>query len=161
MNWWHAKGGTMQACSFLSGFGRILPKAAVVAGWLAAGSLFAANTLEVGGVLKKGQCLTSQDGRFKLVLQDDGNLCIRQVTNEKENHVWGSQVTFSGPGKAVLQPDHNLCVYADDSPTAKWTSDSQQRGRFEQGVRTYLIMQNDGNACIYSGDEAIWSARSR
>ena len=41
-------------------------------------SLFSKNTLEPGESLQRGESLTSPNGLYRLVLQDDGNLVLYQ-----------------------------------------------------------------------------------
>lgn len=106
--------------------------------------------LAPGQTLKRGEQLTSPNGRFKAVMQTDGNFVIY------------------GPGNSVLRPwmgagdtasmntDGNFVLYSGGHDT--WASDTAGNG----GAR--LLMQNDGNLVVYSapaaGNRALWESET-
>ena len=104
----------------------------------------------------RGTCpgtLKSQNTFYKVVMQNDGNLVVRNVDNGAE---WSSKTAGQGtaPYKLVMQDDGNLVIYDVDG-AATWNS-----GTAGQGTGPYrLVMQNDRNLVIYdSTDTALWSS---
>lgn len=93
-----------------------------------------------GGIAKMypGQSIATPDGRFRLILQTDGNLVLYSPTQV----LWstgtnGKQIAF-----LALQPDGNLVLY-DHSAQPLWASNTDRSGL------TRLIVQPDGNLVLY------------
>lgn len=102
------------------------------------------DTLAPGTTLEPGQFVVSADGKYRLIMQGDGNL----VAYGPAGAVWATYT--NGPNRrAVMQGDGNLVIY--EGSKALWNS---QTGGFA-GSR--LVMQTDGNVVIYEGSRAIWS----
>ncbi len=101
-------------------------------------------TLTTWQRLDRGQSLHSSDGRYKLLMQSDGNLVLRNASNSP---IWA---TNRAGQYAVLQGDGNLVVY-NSSGAAVWNSRTVGSG----GDR--LRVQNDGNLVLYDGSRAVWS----
>lgn len=104
----------------------------------------------------RGTCpgtLKSKNTFYKVVMQNDGNLVIRDVDDTAE---WSSKTAGQGtaPYKLVMQDDGNLVIYDADG-AATWNS-----GTAGQGTGPYrLVMQDDRNLVVYdSTDTAIWSS---
>jgi hypothetical protein len=95
--------------------------------------------LDQGGVLKANEELRSQDGRYRAVMQADGNFVVYGG-----RALWASNTMGHGGHYVILQDDHNLVVY-DHHRGAKWASGTNGHGH--QHVR--LVMQNDGNLVLY------------
>jgi hypothetical protein len=97
--------------------------------------------------LRKGMFLKSSDGRFKLILQSDGNLVLYGPSGALwSNHRFNTAF-------AVLQGDGNfVTLRADDTPN--WSTNT--RGKNSER----LIVQNDGNLVLYSSKHALWSSRT-
>ncbi len=109
---------------------------------LAAHPAMARNVLASGQMLYRGEALTSSNGHYKLILQEDGNL----VLYRKGKALWSSGTNGKNARKLVMQSDGNLVLYGNNGPI--WASNtSGNRGAF-------LMLQNDGNLVIY---KAIWS----
>jgi hypothetical protein len=94
------------------------------------------------------ESLSSQNNRYSLAMQYDGNLVI---------YSWGRAVwatnTFRTASKLVMQHDGNLVMY-DYYNRAVWaTATNRYPG-------TFLVMQNDGNAVLYSGNMAVWASNT-
>lgn len=101
--------------------------------------------------LKSGQVLTSQDKRFSLVMQEDGNLVLYH--NQKRIPMWSSKTWGKPATKMVMQSDGNLVVYANSE--AIWSSGTYHN----QNAR--LVLQDDGNLVIYSmSGKALWDTGS-
>lgn len=102
-----------------------------------------------GEQLNKGESLISNNGKFVLYLQDDGNLVLYRKGENSLQWMWDSR---SSAGRAVsrclMQPDGNLVIYG--YPDAIWNS--QTYGH----PGAYLVLQDDGNLVIYHNDKAIW-----
>jgi hypothetical protein len=98
--------------------------------------------LKTSQILYQGEFLQSPNGKFKLVLQTDGNL----VLYEGEKALWSSETNGKNVKKLVMQSDGNLVLYSPNGPV--WaTNTSGNPG-------AYLVLQDDGNLVIY---RAIWS----
>ncbi len=97
--------------------------------------------------LARGQSRTSCDGRFALVMQDDGNLVLYQTG---VGALWHTATHGTGASWAVMQDDGNFVVY-DDVGTARWHS------RTHGYPGSVLVVQDDGNLVVYSPTgAALW-----
>jgi hypothetical protein len=94
--------------------------------------------------------LTSCDGRYKLKMQNDGNLVVYKGISP----VWSSQTYGKTVKKIVFQTDGNLVMYNyKDEPV--WATNSWGKSGHK------LVMQNDGNLVIYDCNwKAVWSTNS-
>ncbi len=108
------------------------------------------NTLQPGQTLNAGQSVQSNDGRFRLSMQSDGNLVLY---HQGVRVLWASNTVGVRNPRLVMQPDGNLVVY-DDTNRARWSSNTVGR----TGAR--LVVQDDGNTVMYQGSVAIWSTRT-
>jgi len=101
-------------------------------------------------ILYTDQRLTSNDGRFVLVMQGDGNLCIY---NNGGPGVWCTMSHGRGPGpwRLAMQGDGNLVIY-NASNQAVWATNTSGRG-----TPPYrLALQNDRNLCVYGASGGVW-----
>lgn len=111
-----------------------------------------ANRLNPNGRLLPGASISSDDGRFSLVMQGDGNLVLYR---NGAGALWatgtnGKQVSF-----AIMQGDGNFVVYAPGG-TPLWDADTNGN------PGSVLILQDDGNLVIYApGNRAIWDSHTR
>jgi hypothetical protein len=104
------------------------------------------DTLNSDQQLGPDQAIVSSNGRYKLVMQSDGNLVIYSI-----NHaLWSSRTAGRSPSKLVMQSDGNLVIY-DTQNRAYWSSITSGRGS------SRLVMQTDGNLVIYdSANRPTW-----
>ncbi|MBC7921020.1 MAG: hypothetical protein H7Z75_07990 [Ferruginibacter sp.] len=107
--------------------------------------------LSAGEELRQGNFLRSPDGRFTLILQEDGNLVIYDASNRP---LWASNT----PGqpqitRCVMQADGNLVLY-DNNGRPYWDSGTYQY------PGSLLVMQNDGNLVIYRNDAPRWASNT-
>jgi len=103
--------------------------------------------LPQGTTLYSGDHLVSWDGRFNLVMQDDGNFVIYK---KNVGAVWSTGTSGNPGARIVLQGDGNLVVYRTNN-TAAWAS-----GTFGC-CGWHAIMHNDGNFVIRNGGGAyVW-----
>ena len=109
--------------------------------------------------LNMGAYLTSPNGNYKAIMQNDGNFVMYQGT-AGGSAVWASGVVpgvGNGPYRAVMQVDGNFVIYQGTGEgTAIWASGVVPgigNGPYHAG------MQNDGNFVVYQGTgrHAIWS----
>jgi hypothetical protein len=120
----------------------------------AAGPQVIGSSLSVGGKLLPGQSLLSPHGTYRLDMQTDGNLVLRNSNCVPGSPgcpyaLWGLG-TWGQPGNfLVMQTDGNLVVY---SPTkrAVWAIQSW-------GPSHVLRVQDNSNLVVYSGQRAVWS----
>ena len=93
------------------------------------------------------QFLRSADGRYRLVMQHDGNLVLYGPSGRA---LWASNTAGRAADHLRMQGDGNLVVYGPgDSPV--WASNTAGH------PSSFVIVQNDGNVVIYSNGQAIWS----
>jgi pimeloyl-ACP methyl ester carboxylesterase len=103
-----------------------------------------------GESLLAGEHVASQDRRYALVYQGDGNLVLYRGSNA----LWHSGTYGTSPGRVIMQGDGNLVVY-DSSNRARWASGTQGH------PNAYLVVQNDGNVVIYSrSNSPLWDTET-
>lgn len=108
------------------------------------------NTLDQGNKLYKGNYLWSSNMRYKLILQDDGNLVLYDT--RAGYPIWDAGTWGSGD-RLEMQYDANLVVYKSNG-SACWSSGTA--GRQGWGQRCYLVVQNDGTLNVKVGDNVVW-----
>jgi GH25 family lysozyme M1 (1,4-beta-N-acetylmuramidase) len=97
------------------------------------------NEMGDGVSLHGGQQIVSDDGRFKVVMQRDGNFVEYAGTRA----LWDSRTENHAGAWAIMQGDGNLVVYtAADHPL--WWSHTAGRGPSE------AIIQDDANFVVYT-----------
>jgi hypothetical protein len=92
---------------------------------------------EVQRFLSEGEALFSQNRRFFLIMQLDGNLVLYR---DAWVPLWSTS-TFGSGHRALFQPDANLVVYGSDW-TSLWASHSNGHWGGD------LTVENDGNLVI-------------
>ena len=105
------------------------------------------NTLEPGERLYPGQYKQSNDHRFSLHYQWDGNL----VLYGPNGAYWATMVGHN-PGYVEMQHDGNVVVY-DSQGAAQWATMSFHAG-------AHLVLQDDGNMLVYAGGMAVWATNT-
>jgi surface antigen len=100
--------------------------------------------LGAGESLAPGQAIVSPQGRYRLVLQDDGNVV---EVDQDGDPVWATGT--SGDTRLQLDPSGDLVV-RDDTDAAQWSAGTSTPG-------ASLAVQDDGNIVLYVGEEAVWS----
>jgi YVTN family beta-propeller protein len=95
-----------------------------------------------GESLAIGQYRTSRDGRFRLIMQSDGNLVLYAATGEA---LWHTHTNGSGATYAVLQHDGNFVLYTP-AGVAKWHTQTWNT------TCDRLVVQNDSNVVLYQSD---------
>jgi surface antigen len=91
--------------------------------------------------------LQSADGRYRFVMQQDGNLVLYGPSGRA---LWASNTVGRGAHHLRMQGDGNLVIYnGADKPV--WASGTPRH------YSTFLVVQNDGNVVIYNGGTPIWT----
>jgi len=108
------------------------------------------DTLNTDQALTAGQSITSTNGRYRLIMQADGNLVLYSINRA----LWSSSTAGRPVTKAVMQADGNLVLY-DAQNKAYWSSGTAGKGASK------LVMQADGNLVIYAtGGTATWASHT-
>jgi hypothetical protein len=104
-----------------------------------------------GQGLLVGHSVHSADGRFTFVLQADGNLVLYGPQNQP---LWASGTAGKADvWQAIMQGDGNLVIYdAQNHPL--WASNTAGK------PGSWFVVQNDGNAVIYHGNQAVWASNT-
>jgi hypothetical protein len=112
------------------------------------------STLRQNSSLLKGESIKSENGAYKLVYQEDGNVCLYSTRNTTCS-IWCSMATHT-PGRLSMQEDGNLVAY-DSRNIAKWST-----GTDKKGVGPYkLRVQNDRNVILVdSTNTVLWSTQT-
>ena len=96
------------------------------------------------------QSINSQNNKYFLIMQGDGNLVLYQRVIVP---VWSTGTTNTGAKVAVMQADENFVMY-DGNGFGKW--ESRTGGFHDPGCA--LVVQNDGNLVIYeSTGRVVWA----
>jgi LysM repeat protein len=104
--------------------------------------------LQKGEKLEVGQSLTSANGAYKAILQDDGNF----VLYAGDQSVWSTETNGQSVVRAEVQEDGNFVLYTADKPV--WHSDTKGA----KDVR--LVLQDDRNLVLYGFDGPAWSSET-
>ncbi len=107
-----------------------------------------ADTLTEGQKLEQGDSLTSANGAYTLILQDDGNL----VLYARDNAVWATGTDGQDVVRAEVQTDGNFVLYTPDKPV--WHTDTKGK----KDVK--LVLQDDRNLVLYAKNGAAWSSKT-
>jgi len=109
----------------------------------------AANELRANETLIPQQSIFSNDGRFELRFQSDGNVVLYFGAA-----VLWSSATANGEGMVLgMQGDGNLVLYSP-TVTALWASGTAGY------AGAFLRVQDDGNVVIYQGGVARWATNT-
>ncbi len=116
--------------------------ALVVLGHAAA---YAGDKLGMGEELKRGDYLKSANGRYRLILQRDGNLVLYGPRNQP---LWSTNTQGNPVEKCIMQTDGNLVLYLPNGQPI-WNSNTQRY------PGSFLWLQDGGILVIYS---PVWSS---
>jgi hypothetical protein len=109
----------------------------------------ASGGLSVGQQLNANQSLSSPSGQYKLYLQSDGNVVLRNAAGAA---LWSSGTNGKGGTRLVLQSDGNLVLYTA-SGSAVWATGTNGKG----GTR--LLVQDDGKLVLRTASgSVVWSS---
>lgn len=112
----------------------------------------ASNSLQTNQQLGLDQFRTSTNAKFRLYLQADGNLVLRNLSTSAA--IWNSGTANKGGQRLILQDDGNLVLYSA-SGTALWASGTNG------SAASYLLVQGDGNLVLYTGAGGpVWASNT-
>ncbi len=98
---------------------------------------FGSNKLANGQTLTINQYLRSSDGRYALILRENGDLVLY---GPGYHTFWDSHTSGSNANRLVMQGDGNLVLY--NGGVAKWSSKTDGNGA------SNLYLQSDGNLVL-------------
>jgi hypothetical protein len=104
-------------------------------------------SMVAGQSLGVGQSLNSCDGRFRLILQTDGNLVLYKNGSIA---LWSTVTSGQSAHFAPMQSDGNFVLYST-SLQPLWNSGTANF------PGAFLALQNDGNLVIYRNGVALWN----
>jgi surface antigen len=107
--------------------------------------------LGIGQSMSANRYLTSNDGRYVLLMQNDGNLV---EYGPGLVPLWWSSTAGMGGAYVVMQADGNFVMYKSDGVTPVWAT-------WTDGLNgSYVAVQNDGNLVAYqsNGVTAVWQS---
>lgn len=90
--------------------------------------------------LKAGQAVTSCNGKYKLVMQNDGNF-VFYYQGGTNRALWATNTVGTGANRAVMQKDGNLVLY-DAANVPRWASHTAGN------PYAYLTVTNNGELII-------------
>jgi hypothetical protein len=116
------------------------------------------NTLTAGQLLKAGERLESPNGRFVLLLQEDGNLVLYSNPIAASSAYWSSDTWWlppdQRPASVEMQTDAHLVLY-DPNRVPRWASGTWGPAFIDP----HVVLQDDGNLVIYhDGSRAVWAS---
>lgn len=140
---------------------------------------FAKNSLSVGESLSPGQMLTSNNGRFNLIMQTDGNLVLYKDAGKS---IWstktsGAQYYWRDPitGYTIRRTPQLLTLapgllrvtdafkdYMFWRADVQGWSNAHYQGNVPAGlVGDALVVQDDGNVVLYAtGKGPVWATNT-
>lgn len=100
--------------------------------------------------LGQNQSITSQNGRYSVVMQGDGNLAL----NDGGRGIWGAGTNGKGGDHAVMQDDGNFVIYTS-SGAPVWASNTPGH------PGAFVVVQNDGNVVVYDpSNHPLWASQN-
>lgn len=104
----------------------------------------AQDTLSAGQGLYQGQSITSANGQYTLILQQDHNLVLYGPSGA----LWATNI-WTG-GFVIMQTDGKFVGYT------MWDSPTWATGTGGEGSNCDMVIQNDSNLVLYCGGVARW-----
>ncbi len=105
----------------------------------------------IGSVVDYSPYLQSENGKIRLVMQQDGNLVLYRT--EDMVAIWATNTNGSGAESAHFLFDGNFVLY-NQMHDVKWATNTAGH------ANAVLILQNDGNMVMYDGDAPIWATNT-
>ena len=107
------------------------------------------NSLTSGMTLHANEYILSADGRFVLLMQQDGNLALYTASGLMwSTHTSGNPWAYLG-----MQGDGNMVLYNGNATAVLWTTNPR-------GI-TKLMLQDDGNLVAYNASNvAVWASNT-
>ena len=113
--------------------------------------LSAINSICPNEFLGINQSLYSNNGKYRLTMQADGNAVLFSGTKA----VWNTNTAGTGYGKFLMQPDGNTAVFSYDRNIVRWNI-----GKAFASPLGY-VLQDDGNMGVYNtAGQALWASNT-
>ncbi|XP_074478823.1 B-type lectin plumieribetin-like [Sebastes fasciatus] len=114
------------------------------------------NRLDRDKVLKKGEHLISNNGKWKAIFQDDGNFVIYG-----SKAVWASDTAGLDVCSLCMKADSNLVMY-NGVGTPRWDTDTfvpmPRPPHHGHRKDCHLELTDDGKLDLYRGSDKVWSS---
>jgi hypothetical protein len=107
--------------------------------------------LPPGGRLNLEDDVISNNGRYQLILQRDGNLVLYD-RSAGSRPLWSTQTQGQAVHECVMERDGNLVIYG--LPKQIWASQTQGH------PNSFLCVQDDGNVVIVPPGSSIWATNT-
>lgn len=95
--------------------------------------------------------ITSANGKYTLIMQDDGNLVI--YNNHQGKPLWATGTDGTDCKQAIMQDDGNFVLYHVNGKP-EWATGTNGR------PGCHIIMQDDGNLVIYQPVVPVWASNT-
>ncbi|KAL2079055.1 hypothetical protein ACEWY4_024799 [Coilia grayii] len=105
------------------------------------------NMLKVNDEIRRGDYISSPNGRYKAIFQHDGNFVIYEVKRIWSTETWGNQ-------HRIVMSNGNLYMYENGNYPSHWTTRSGVRGTTE----SFACLLDDGNLAIQDREQVMWSS---
>lgn len=92
--------------------------------------------------------ITSANGRYTLIMQNDGNL----VVYNQGKPIWATNTAGTDGEMAIMQADGNFVLYRVNGDPL-WASNTVG------GAGAFVIMQDDGNLVVYQ-QVPVWASNT-
>jgi hypothetical protein len=103
--------------------------------------------------IRKDEYLLSANGKYKLLLKEDGNLVL--IDTVSNSQTWASRTSGKGTGELRMQDDGNLVLYKGTKKDPVWATGTNGKGT---GCR--LVLENYGDLVLYDkNSRIIWVNR--
>lgn len=102
--------------------------------------------------LANNEYLESTNGNYRLYLQGDGNLVLRDWATR--DSLWSTGTQGTSASKLVLQNDGNLVLYTSDNSSV-WASNTVGSGA------TILVLHDDGTLAMYQSNDRVWAVNDQ
>jgi hypothetical protein len=110
------------------------------------------NVLEQDDYLSPGESIKSPNGKYILIYQTDGNVCLY---NTSGGGIWCSMAVHS-PGKLILQGDGNLVAYGSNGIPV-WSTKTQGQGHAPYSLK---LQDNRNVELTDSIGTVLWSSQT-
>jgi hypothetical protein len=94
--------------------------------------------------------ITSANGVYTLVMQDDGNLVLYRSGGHA---LWASNTSGTDGKRATMQGDGNFVLYRPNNQPLWASNTSGKPGCF-------VVAQNDGNLVVYQPNAPVWASNT-
>lgn len=114
-------------------------------------SVFAKDTLNAGERLTVNQYLQSNNGSYRLYMQGDGNLVLRNAASAA---IWSSQTNGKNAVRLDMQGDGNLVLYTS-AGNPVWATGTNGKGA------NRATLQDNGDFVLYTAsNQSVWSTNT-